>query len=151
MDVLGGAISETYEVIAAGGTSLVLHNIKESTRDVDFIVERGDTMQFELAYKRHCEGPIDVSFPGECFVTKLPHDYMSLTKYIDSFGTLTVRALSVIDTIITKSTRSNRRDIRDIESCVDYVDGADVLKRFQEYSVESDNIARQTIRDIFGV
>lgn len=56
VETLGDAVSETYEAIAVGGTSLVLHGIKGSTDDVDFIVESGDTMRFEMSYKRHCGG-----------------------------------------------------------------------------------------------
>ena len=64
---------------------------------------------------------------------------------------LTVHALSVIDTIITKSTRSNPRDRNDIEACVGSVSGADVLDRLREYAIGSDDVARRTIADIFGV
>ena len=67
MKMLGGAVQETYNVIAVGGTSLVLHGIKGSTEDVDFIVEGGDTMRFEVSYKRYCGGPIDVSAAGGVF------------------------------------------------------------------------------------
>lgn len=151
MKMLGGAVQETYNVIAVGGTSLVLHGIKGSTEDVDFIVEGGDTMRFEVSYKRYCGGPIDVSAAGECFGTRLPQDYAAQSDYIGSFGMLTVHALSVIDTIITKSTRSNPRDRNDIEACVGSVSGADVLDRLREYAIGSDDVARRTIADIFGV
>ena len=151
MKMLGDAVQETYGLIAVGGTSLVLHRIKGSTEDVDFIVESGDTMRFEMSYKRHCGGMIDVSAAGECFGTRLPHDYAARSTHVGSFGTLTVYALSVIDTIITKSTRSSPRDHDDIRMCVGSVSGADVLDRLREYPVGLDVVARRTIADIFGV
>ena len=150
MDTLGRGVQETYDVLAVGGTSLVLHNIKESTDDVDFIVERGDTMRFEMAYKSHCGTMIDVSAAGECFGTRLPEDYVSQSTYIGTFGGLTLRALSVIDTIITKATRSSRRDMTDIRLCADSVSAKDVRRRFSEYSLGQDSTAGRTIYRIYG-
>lgn len=48
---LDKATNKSYDIIAVGGSGLVLHNIKTATDDVDFIVERGDTLQFEIDYK----------------------------------------------------------------------------------------------------
>lgn len=150
MKALGDAVREAYDVIAVGGTSLVLHGIKGGTEDVDFIVESGDTMQFETSYKRHCGGLIDVSAAGECFGTPLPYDYAAQSIHIGAFGMLTVHALSVIDTIITKSTRSSPRDYDDIRMCIGYVSEDDVLGRLLEYRLGPDSVARRTIADIFG-
>lgn len=142
---LDKATNKSYDIIAVGGSGLVLHNIKTTTDDVDFIVERGDTMQFEIDYKRHCDNMIDVSAPGECFGTRLPSDYIHRSKYIDSFNKITLRALSVIDIIITKATRSEPRDITDIGECRKRVSVEDVLKRVQEYSLSSDKLVKETI------
>ena len=57
---LGERTEEKYDVVAVGGTSLVLHNIKNATYDVDFIVEDGDVLQFEMDCKECCGGMIDV-------------------------------------------------------------------------------------------
>ena len=150
VETLGDAVSETYEVIAVGGTSLVLHGIKWSTDDVDFIVESGDTMRFEMSYKRHCGGVNRRSAAGECFGTRLPHDYVAQSSHIGVFRILTVRALSVIDTTITKSSRSNPRDYDDIRMCVGSVNEGDVLDRLREYQFGPDSVAWRTITDVFG-
>ena len=150
MGTLGGVIREPCVVLAVGGTSLVLHNIKNSTDDVDFIVERGDTMRFETIYKSHCGIMIDVSAAGECFGTRLPGDYVSQSTYVGTFGNLTLRALSVVDTIITKATRSISRDVDDIQLCVNVVSANEVRGRFLEYSLGWDSVAGQTIDRTFG-
>lgn len=66
------------------------------------------------------------------------------------FGILTVRALSVIDTTITKSSRSNPRDYDDIRMCVGSVNEGDVLNRLREYQFGPDSVAWRTITDVFG-
>lgn len=142
---LGERTDEKYDVVAVGGTSLVLHNIKDATYDVDFVVEVGDVLQFEIDYKECCGGMIDVSAPGECFGTRLPSDYLSQSKYVDGFGNVTVRAMSIIDTIITKATRSSPVDIADISKCSRRVSIDDVLKRVEEYSLDSDERVRETV------
>lgn len=147
MRTLGAAIGRNYDVVAVGGTGLVLHNIKDATYDVDFIVERGDTMQFEMDYKKYCGNMIDVSAPGECFGTRLPSDYVSRSKYVDAFGGVTLRAMSIIDVIITKATRSKPVDVADIAGCSGLVSVSDVLKRVEEYSLASDKLVRETVRD----
>lgn len=126
----------------------MLHNIKIKTYDVDFIVEYGDTMRFELAYKEHCGNMIDVSASGECFGTRLPTDYVSQSKFIDTFGNITLRAMSVVDTIITKSTRSEPKDIRDIRLCSALVNTDNVLNRLRDYSLDTHDIVRGTVLKI---
>lgn len=41
MEGVGRRLPGAYDIVAVGGTSLALHGLKEQTRDVDFIVERG--------------------------------------------------------------------------------------------------------------
>ena len=144
---LGEHTEKKYDVVAVGGTSLVLHNIKNVTYDVDFIVESGDVMGFEIEYKKYCGNMIDVSAPGECFGTRLPSDYISQSTYIDTFGGVVVRAMSIIDVIITKATRSISRDVEDIGLCSGQVNLNDVLRRIEEYSLDSDARVRDTVYD----
>ena len=134
MRTLGNHTQESYDVVAVGGSSLVLHGIKDSTKDVDFVVVYGDTMRFEMAYKEHCDGGlIDVSVAGECFHTRLPSDYVGRSTYIDRFGQLTLRALSIPDVIITKATRSSERDLQDIRYCAIQVSADTVMERLRDY------------------
>ena len=128
MRTLGNVTEDACDIMAVGGTGLVLRRIKDSTYDVDFIVEEGDTMRFEIDYKRHCGGMIDVPARGECFGIILPNDYRAQSTYIDTFGNVTLRALSIIDVIITKSTRSEPKDIAYINLCIGRVSAEDVLK-----------------------
>lgn len=128
----------------------MLHGIKNSTYDVDFIVEDGDTMQFEIDYKRYCGGMIDVSARSECFGIILPNDYRTQSTYVDTFGNVTLRALSIIDVIITKSTRSEPKDIADINLCIGRVSTEDVLKRLADYYFGPvDDRVRKTIHEAF--
>ena len=150
MSNLGEHVVERYSVVAVGGTSLVLHNIKSATHDVDFIVECGDVMQFDLDYRKHCGVMIDVSAPGECFGTRLPSDYLSQSTYVGEFGNITVRALSVIDVIITKATRSSASDVADIRECSGVVSVENVLRRMREYSLYSDERVKETIQSVLS-
>ena len=58
-----------------------------------------------------------------------------------------MRAMSVLDVIITKATRSNSGDIADISECSRLVSIDDVLKRVKEYSLDSDERVKETVFD----
>ena len=67
IEVVGYRLKNRYEVVAVGGTSLALHGLKEQTRDVNFIVERGDLLKFAAAYKELHDEAIHLADPGTCF------------------------------------------------------------------------------------
>ena len=144
----GNSVQGPYDVVAVGGTSLVLHGIKTSTFDVDFVVEEGDAMRFEMAYKRYCGNMIDVSAPGECFGTRLPADYVSRSMFIDTFGSLTLRTMSVV--VITKATRLAPKDAIDISLCSTRVNVADVLNRLEDYNLDDRDTIRDAVRGALG-
>lgn len=129
---------------------MVLHGIKTVTYDVDFVVEEGDTMRFEMAYKEHCGNMIDVSAPGECFGTRLPSDYVSRSTHVDTFGSLTLRTMSVVDVIITKATRLAPKDIVDISLCSTRVNADDVLNRLGDYNLDANDAIGDSLRSALG-
>lgn len=46
---LGDAVNSKCSLVAAGGTALTLYGIKQSTEDVDFVVETGSMADVESA------------------------------------------------------------------------------------------------------
>ena len=147
---VGEQTEYTFEIIAAGGTSLVLHDIKKITHDVDFIIEKGYPIQFSSDYQEYCHtDKIDVSLPAECFGTALPGDYLDHTMYVGEFGKVKLYSLSIVDTIITKASRSIDRDIADIELCVDKTNIDTLLNRLNDYYTSKREKITNTIKDVF--
>ena len=118
MENVGRRLQDAYDVVAVGGTSLALHGLKEQTRDVDFIVERGD-LKFADAYRGLYDGIIHLAEPGTCFSVYMPSDYLSRANLVGAFGSVNLYALGMLDTIITKSARFNSRDRSDLQGCTD--------------------------------
>lgn len=139
MEVMGNVLKESYEIVAVGGTSLALHGLKEQTRDVDFIVERGDILKFADKYKESYKGIIHLAEPGTCFSIYMPADYMTRTIRITTSGNVTLYTLDMLDSIITKASRFNDRDRADLQSCTD-VSTDDLLSRISDYTLKAEHM-----------
>ena len=152
MEGVGRRLQGAYDIVAVGGTSLALHGLKEQTRDVDFIVERGDLLKFADAYKETYDGIIHLAEPGTCFSVYMPADYLSYANLVGSFGSVNLYALGMLDTIITKSARFNSRDRSDLQGCAD-VNTKDLLSRISDYSLKAEHMGnvRAALVDIFGM
>ena len=136
---VGRRLQGAYDIVAVGGTSLALHGLKEQTRDVDFIVERGDLLKFADAYKGLYDGIIHLAEPGTCFSVYMPSDYLSHANLVGTFGSVNLYALGMLDTIITKSARFNSRDRSDLQGCTD-VNTEDILGRISDYTLKAEHM-----------
>lgn len=152
MGVMGNVLKESYEIVAVGGTSLALHGLKEQTRDVDFIVERGDILKFADKYKESYNGIIHLAEPGTCFSIYMPVDYMTRTIRITTSGNVTLYTLDILDSIITKASRFNDRDRADLQSCMD-VSTSDLLSRISDYSLKAEhmNNVKAAMTEVFEI
>lgn len=60
---VGSVVDKGYVVVGAGGTSLSLQGVKKQTRDIDFIVERGDIPKLMDAFESVGVTELEVSGP----------------------------------------------------------------------------------------
>ena len=123
------ALNEPLELFAIGGTAMVLKNIKESTKDIDFLTtEKYEKIKrmFNLAGLKE-ESPvkacniwrldglrIDIFYDGFIMGIPFPEDWRKLSEHIKGIGKIRLNILNWYDLIITKISRSEKRDIEDI-------------------------------------
>jgi len=126
-------LDEELELFAIGGTAMVLKNIKESTKDIDFIstdsYERINRL-FKLAGLKEeskSHGPniwylndirIDIFFGSHIMGVTLPGDWRNLSDQIMTIGKIKLYILNWYDIIITKIARSEERDYSDIMAII---------------------------------
>ncbi len=121
-------LDREIELFAIGGTALVLKNIKESTKDIDFLT----TSDYEEIKKLftlaglkekssskvcniwHLENTrIDIFYDEFILGTPLPDDWKKLSEHIKNISKIRLYVLNWYDIIITKIARSESRDIDD--------------------------------------
>jgi len=117
------------ELFAIGGTAMVLKNIKESTKDINFLsTEPYEKIKdlFEKAglkeeqRSKACniwylgDTRIDIFYEEFILGIALPDDWKELSEHIKDIGKVKLYILNWYDIIITKIARSERRDIEDI-------------------------------------
>lgn len=106
------------------------------TRDVDFIIERGNLVKFAGAHKSlYMDATIHLADPGACFATCMPTDCMSYADNAYAFGNVTLFVLGILDNIVTEASRYNQRDQIDLEKCK-HVDRIALLKRVSDHPLE---------------
>lgn len=122
-------LDKEIELFAMGGTAMVLKNIKEATKDIDFLtVLDYETIKelFGLAGLREKDSSklcniwylgdkrIDIFYDEFVMGITLPDDWKELSEHIRNIGKLRLYILNWYDIIITKIARSEPRDIDDI-------------------------------------
>jgi hypothetical protein len=122
-------LNEPLELFAIGGTAMVLKNIKESTKDIDFLTaEKYEKIKrlFELAGLKEESASkacniwglgnirIDIFYEGFIVGISFPKDWTSLSEKIKEIGKVNLYILNWYDLIITKISRAEKRDIEDI-------------------------------------
>lgn len=121
-------------VIAVGGTALTLLNLKSSTRDVDFNIDGKDADVFRKLTKNSMF-KVDIFKDGFIFSEQLPNDYIEKSDKI-KLGLINIdlRALCLIDLILTKIARYNERDEEDIETIfrANQIDKKELERRFNQ-------------------
>jgi len=123
------ALNEPLELFAIGGTAMVLKNIKESTKDIDFLTtekyEKIKRMFNLTGLKEEAENKmcniwrlnqlrIDIFYDGFIIGIPFPKDWKKLSLKIKEIGKISLYILNWYDLIITKISRSEKRDIEDI-------------------------------------
>ena len=122
-------LDEEIELFALGGTAMVLQNIKESTKDIDFITTADYTQikkLFGLAGLKEQDTSklcnkwymnnirIDLFYDGYIMGVSLADDWIRSSRKIRRIGKLNLYILNWYDIIITKIARSETRDIKDV-------------------------------------
>ena len=118
------------ELFAIGGTAMILKNIKESTKDIDFLTTLDQEKLRELfnlaGLKEKSKSKIcniwylnnkiriDIFYDEFIIGIPLPDDWKELSRQIRTIGKLKIYILNWYDIIITKIARSEIRDIEDI-------------------------------------
>ncbi len=117
------------ELFAIGGTAMILKNIKESTKDIDFITtadykeikklfflaglkEKNSSKLCNIWYLNNTR--IDIFYGNFIMGISLPEDWKNNSENIRTLGRLKIYILNWYDIIITKIARSEKRDIDDI-------------------------------------
>ena len=121
-------LNEPLELFAIGGTAMVLKNIKESTKDIDFLTtESYEEIKrlFSLAglkeesSNKMCntwrldKTRIDIFYDGFIMGIPFPEDWKEKSEKIKEIGKIRIYILNWYDLIITKISRSEKRDIDD--------------------------------------
>lgn len=140
-------LDKEIELFAMGGTAMVLGNIKEATKDIDFLTTSDyETVKslFKLAGLEeksssklcniwYLEGTrLDIFYDEFIMGITLPDDWKDLSEKIDKVGKVKLYILNWFDIIITKIARSEQRDIEDIMKIMSKakIDLAKLKKRY---------------------
>jgi hypothetical protein len=122
-------VGEPLELFAIGGTAMVLKNIKESTKDIDFMTEESyekinkifksaglkeESNQKVCNIWRLGKTRVDIFYEGFIMGIAFPSDWKEKSEKILTRGKIAVYILNWYDMIITKISRSEKRDITDI-------------------------------------
>ena len=121
------------ELFAIGGTAMVLKNIKEATKDIDFLTtssykeiretfelaglrEKSDSRLCNIWYMEDTR--IDIFYQEFILGITLPDDWKKLSEHIKDTGKIKLYILNWYDIIITKIARCEPRDIEDIKKII---------------------------------
>ena len=172
METWDGLMDFRVCLIACGGTALTLLGIKESTKDVDFIVPIHEQYARLLRFLRRIgyreservngwEHPEDSSFlfqfwPGNrVFTTELLSSPLDEGRHtlIRRYQRVYLGALNLIDLIITKMFRGHRVDVDDCFAVfgTGEVDAEELRERYEEAASYDVNAERMISNFIYFV
>ena len=121
-------LNEELELYAIGGTAMLLKNIKETTKDIDFLTTENQekiSELFNLAGLKEKDTSklcniwylenirIDLFYDEFIFGISLPNDWKEKSEHLKDVGKLKLYILNWLDIIITKIARNEQRDIDD--------------------------------------
>ena len=147
-------LNEELELYAIGGTAMILKNIKETTKDIDFLTtENQENIRklFNLAGLKekdtsklcniwHLEDiRIDLFYDEFIFGITLPDDWKDKSEQKKDIGKVKLYILNWQDIIITKIARNERRDIDDIIDIIkaENINFEDLKERYYKSAEES--------------
>ena len=142
LDLLDKEISSDIEqppfkftLIAVGGTSLTLRDIKPSTKDLDFMVDGIEVEKIKKYVKKVYEknkSKVDLWQSPYIFSTTLLKDFSS-DLYSRKFKHFDVRIINLADNAVAKLSRFNEADREDIDSIIKAgINTDNVIKRFKD-------------------
>ena len=139
LPLLNQRLDTWTEAVGLGGTAMTLLGIKDETRDVDFILEEGDTTSFKSISERICGTVVDVFGRCSAYSVRMPDDYVSKSNLMAKFDMLAVYAMSPLDIIITKMARGEDRDFEDGKNCLEFGNYSkyDIMNRMSYYEHDS--------------
>ncbi|HIH42230.1 TPA: hypothetical protein HA246_01160 [Candidatus Woesearchaeota archaeon] len=125
--------SVKFVLIAVGGTSLTLRNIKPSTKDVDFMVseiEVSRIKKYSLKISEKNKIKIDLWQSPHIFSTSLLNDY-TCELYPKKYKHFDVKLINLIDNAVSKLARFNEADREDIDSILKTgIKTSNIVERF---------------------
>ena len=134
-----------FTLIAVGGTSLTLRDIKPSTKDSDFMVDGIEVEKIKKYAKKVYENnkcKIDVWKAPYIFSTMLLRNFSS-DLYPKNFKHFDVRIINLVDNAVAKLSRFNEADREDIDSIIKSgIDINDIIKRFKD-TLENNGFANK--------
>ena len=127
-------LDEEIELFAIGGTAMILKNIKEATKDIDFLTtapykkikelftlaglnEKDPSKLCNIWYLDKIR--IDIFHDEFIMGFTLPDDWKKSSHSLRDIGKLKIYILNWYDLIITKIARSESRDIEDILAIIE--------------------------------
>ena len=124
-----------FILIAVGGTSLTLRDIKPSTKDVDLMADGIELERIKKYIRKIYEKnklKIDVWQSPHVFSTTLLKGFSS-DLYAKRYKHFDVRLINLVDNAVTKLSRFNEADRDDIDSIIKAgIDAKDIIDRFNE-------------------
>ncbi|MBD3204423.1 hypothetical protein GF327_09100 [Candidatus Woesearchaeota archaeon] len=127
-------LDQEIEIYAMGGTAMILKNIKESTKDIDFLTTNTyeeikklfkiagliETDKSKLCNKWLMDNKIRIDIFYDDFIlgTTLPDNWKNMSEHIKTIGKIKLSILNWYDIIITKIARSEKRDIQDSQEII---------------------------------
>lgn len=148
-------LNEELELYAIGGTAMLLKNIKETTKDIDFLTtENQERIRklFNLAGLKEKDTSklcniwylesirIDLFYDEFIFGINLPNDWKGKSEYLKNIGKVKLYILNWQDIIITKIARNEQRDIDD---AIDIIKAEDI--NFEELKERYYKLAEESI------
>lgn len=147
-------LDQELELYAIGGTAMIIKNIKEATKDIDFLTtEKQEKIRglFTLAGLREKDGSklcniwyledirIDMFYDEHIIGFTLPEDWREKSEHIRDVGKVKLFILNWEDIIITKIARNESRDIEDAKEIIkaEKINFEKLKDRYYKYAEES--------------
>ena len=126
-------LGEKMDLYALGGTAMVIENIKESTKDIDFITTTSqkdirrlltlaglkENDSSKTCNKWYLETTrIDMFYEGVILNISLLEDWKEKSKFINKIGPINLLRMGWRDIIFTKLDRNEPRDIKDCHDII---------------------------------
>ena len=127
--------STKFVLIAVGGTSLTLRNIKSSTKDVDLMVDGIELSKVKTHLRQVCKKnkcKIDIWQSPHIFSTTLLENFTS-DLYPRKYKHFDVKIVNLVDNAVAKLSRFNEADREDIDGIIRFgVNPTQIVHRFEE-------------------